>query len=117
MGDMDQVRGMNVPRMLGGKPYLIAFAFTTATDGTPTLVDDLGDVISIVETTASTVYTVTLPKWVRTISCLVTHNLVATLNCTPTFTASSGSLVLTWSGNFNSARADVLLVASMSNVD
>lgn len=105
----------------GGQPFDIPFYFSTDSSNEPTLGEDYDGKLTLTATEDSTgptglVYTLDLPAWVRLQGFTWSHNLSASINCTPTFDAAAGTVTLTFSAAFTSGWFSGCLKASTSNV-
>lgn len=111
---LQQVRGF------GNKPIICAGAFTTGATGTPSIVStsnaDFRGLVTVARGTGSGEldnYTVSFPgSWGVTHAVLHSHNLTATINCTPVPSPSGGSVEFQFSGDFDDARLDFVLYCS-----
>lgn len=101
----------NAVQSLGGEVIVIGLRFTTDGSADETLADNYGGLVSIARSTNT--YTITLPGSVGKIySVVVGHALTATVNCTPSFTTTAGTVALAFSGAIASNTVDVTIIAS-----
>jgi hypothetical protein len=118
MPSLDSISSLRIANSLGGMPVYIPFAFTTNGSGVPTLRDSYGGLVTIASGgTNNRTVTITFPKWVRTLSCVWSHDQSALINFDRTLSASAGTLVLAASADFFSGEVEGILCVSQSNVD
>ncbi len=102
---------------LGFKELEIAFRFTTDGSNDPTLADTRDGLLSIAR--ATNAYTVTLlgGKPFRTARAIIVgHSATSTVNCTPTFSATAGTVTLSFSGAMTSQTVDCIVRITDSSV-
>lgn len=118
MADIDSISSFRNMLSLGGMPRAIPFAITTNGSGVPSLRDTYGGLISVAGSgTNNRVITITLPKWVRTLSCPFGYNKAATINIDPVLSGTAGTVVLTADADFFSGKIEGVLWVSSSTVD
>ena len=101
---------INPTHSAGGDMIAIPFSFQTDGSNDPTFVVSgtttaMKGQVSIAR--ATNAYTLTFKfNWYETRAVVVAHTAAATINCTPTSTAASGTVTLSFSAAMTSQRVD-----------
>jgi hypothetical protein len=117
MPTMETISSFRTAMALGGMPKAIPFGITTSGAGVPSLRDTYGGLLSVAGSgTNNRVITITVPTWIRTLSCPFGYNKAATVNIDPDLSSKS-TVVLTADADFFSGKIEGVLYVSSSNVD